>query len=199
MKHVFVETNFLINAARPFPALDARRFLDRAKAGELALHVPWVSVNEAKRTLRRAVHEDLGFTDKLVQFAKREFLDGNLTRAEKQVLDDVAQKAKSARVAASTGISVAIDTIVAAMNVIEPTKDVVQKTLGLFPVKSQKPFDEMALGAVLAKAAELFGSGEKDLWFCSLDKKDFSPSNQPALSAEYSACGLTFLPSFQVP
>jgi len=37
------------------------------------------------------------------------------------------------------------------------------------------------------------------LFFCSLNKKDFDPQNRPTLDAEYSACGLTYLTTFQVP
>ena len=43
--HVFVETNWLIEVARPIPAPEAQRLLERSRAGDLQLHVPWVSVD----------------------------------------------------------------------------------------------------------------------------------------------------------
>jgi hypothetical protein len=73
-------------------------------------------------------------------------------------------------------------------------------------VKNLPPFDEMALGAVVAKAAELHRSGERELFFCNLNKSDFSPYDRggmaitrPNLEAEYARCGLTYLASFDVP
>jgi len=200
VKHVFVETNFLVDVARPFPSPDATALLKRAQTGgDVALHVPWVAVAEAKRTLDRIIREDLGFTDAMAKFAAREFRNGTLTRQSKQQIDALQARASTARSAAIKSITASVDQVAASATLIEPGKAVVQKVLSLFAVKSLRPFDEMVLGAVLTKAAELHLQGARELWFCNLNKNDFDPANQPGLMAEYGACGLRFLPSFAVP
>jgi Mg2+ and Co2+ transporter CorA len=92
----------------------------------------------------------------------------------------------SRRLAAELGrIGAQVDDFVATMRVIEPTKDVILKTLSMYQVKSLQPFDEMIMGAVLTRAEELVQRGEADLYFCNLNKKDFDPTNRPELAAEY--------------
>lgn len=68
------------------------------------------------------------------------------------------------------------------------------------------PFDEMVLGAVVAKSAELYRGGEREIYFCNLNKSDFSPYDgggmaitRPSIEAEYARCGLKYLASFDVP
>ena len=92
------------------------------------------------------------------------------------------------------------------MQVIPPSSDVVAETLRVWAVKMLPPFDEMALGTVIAKAAALHRSGEREIFFCNLNKSDFSPFDsggmavtRPNLAAEYARCGLTYLSSFDVP
>jgi hypothetical protein len=63
-------------------------------------------------------------------------------------------------------------------------------------VKSLKPFDEMVLGAVLAKATELHAANERDLHFCNLDT-DLA-SKHPPLLKEYESCGLAIHQDFRV-
>lgn len=203
MKHVFIETNFLIELVRPLPGRDATRlFARRVAAGgtaDVSLYVPWVSVVEAKRTLARIIQEDLGFDDAMRRFGVQQMLGGALSQPDKGVLDNFAAAASVARAAALTAIPTTVDCVVADMEVIEPTKDVVQKTLAIYPIKSLPPFDEMVLGAVLTRALALHQTGTQGLYFCNLNKKDFDPQNRPTLAAEYTACALTYLTTFQVP
>ena len=51
----------------------------------------------------------------------------------------------------------------------------------------------------LLEALEIHTTGERSLWFCNLNTKDFDPANQPGLTDEYAASGLTYLSSFAVP
>jgi predicted nucleic acid-binding protein len=196
VKHVFVETNFLVEIARPFPDADAQRLLARRDAGELRLHTPWCSVAEARRTLDRIIGEDLGFTREMIRFAVREHL-ADPTRFDKREIDKLKALADAAREAAIRTKDARLDAFVAGMEVIEPSRAVIAKTLDLFDTKSLKPFDEMALGAILARAAELHAAGEHELFFCTLDKKDLGPSDgRPRLRDAYAACGLAFRSRF---
>jgi len=198
VNHVFVETNFIIDVLRPFPAPAAATLLARVGA-DVTLHLPWVAVAEAKRTLVRVIGEDLGFTQTMERFAAAEFKAGNLSNTEKPVIDRLAKRATDVRVAEISAAVARVDALAARTELIEPTKAVVTRTLGLFAVRSLKAFDEMVLGAVLTKAQELHAAGERNLFFCNKNKKDFAPTNQPALEAEYRSCGLDYRDEFVVP
>src|SRR5690606_6514825 len=75
MKHVFVETNFLIELLRPFPSKDAERLFARNDGVDLRLYIPWCSQSEAWRTLKdRIIGEDLGFTKAMMTFTVRRWV-----------------------------------------------------------------------------------------------------------------------------
>ncbi len=139
------------------------------------------------------------FVEAMSNFVVREFKSGRITPDEKKVVDDLRKRASNARTAAIQSVDKTLGNILKQMELIEPNKHVVAKTLEVFTVKSLKPFDEMVLGAVLSKAMELYQQGENALWFCNLNKRDFDPRNQPKLAREYSACGLKFIATFAVP
>ena len=62
MKHVFVETNFLVALLRPFPQKPACDLYSRHRHN-IELHIPWCAFTEASRTLERIIREDLAFVD----------------------------------------------------------------------------------------------------------------------------------------
>lgn len=199
MKHVFVETNFLIEVARPFPGPKAEGLLKRQQAGGVQLYIPWCSVEEAKRTLVRIIEEDLGFTSAMMKFASRAFL-ADSSRFNKVEVDKLKVLAEAAKAEAIRTKDARVDAFAARMEVILPSQAVISTTLAMFDVKSLKPFDEMAAGAILARAGELYKAGERELYFCSLDKDDLAPSDgRPKLKAAYNGCGLRFLSTFEVP
>ena len=198
MKHVFVETNFLVDVLRPSAGRDGTSLLAR-HGKDVTLYVPWVSVVEAKRTLDRIVKEDLGFHEKMLAHAVRRLRDNTLSKADHKVLDTFAKEAAQSQYEQVATIEARVDAIAKKVEVIEPDKAVVAKTLSLFPVKSLPPFDEMVLGAVLVKAAAVKASGETDIIFCNLNKNDFDPATRPNLAAEYDACGITYRSDFKVP
>lgn len=193
MKHVFVETNFLVSVLRPFPDDDALALLAR---NDLRLYIPWCCQAEASRTLRDVIKEDLGFTRSMMEFVVRRWT-ADQTLFVKPEIDKVKSLADEDRGEALATLDQRIARAVAGMARIDPSPDVVARTLRVFSVKALKPFDEMVLGAVLAKADELFAAGERDLVFCELDG-DLA-SQHPPLVSEYAACGLTVLHDFEVP
>ena len=197
MKHVFVETNFLVDLLRPFPAQDAERLFAR-NGKDVTLYVPWVSLVEVKRTLDRIIQEDLGFPDTMMRHAGRQTAGASLSKADHAVLVAFAKATEKERSSQLTSIGSRVDGLAKDLIVIEPNKEVIEKTLSVFPVKSLPPFDEMVLGAVLVKAAAVRASGGTALYFCNLNKKDFAPKHA-TLEAEYNACGLTYMASFNVP
>lgn len=202
MKHVFIETNFIVDLLRPFPNAEAEFLLQSHNDRRLQLHVPWSSVAEAKRTLDRIIVEDLGFTDKMMKFTVSQFLEcrqaGNPTPFDKREIDKLKQMAEMAKTEAFRTKNARVDDFAAQVHIIEPSKSVIATTLKLFDTKSLKPFDEMMIGAVLAHAEDLQKLGETDLHFCTLDKDDLGPKNRPKLASAYAACGLVFHGDFKV-
>ncbi len=197
MKHVFVETNFLIDLLRPFPSRDAENLFARNDGVNLRLYIPWCSQSEAWRTLTdRIIAEDLGFTKAMMNFAVRRWL-ADRTLFDKREIDKLRDLADADRANALTSLEQRLQTTVAAMQRIDPSPSVVGRTLQVFKVKALKPFDEMVLGAVLTRATELYAANERDLYFCELDG-DLA-SQHPPLVAEYQACGLTVRRDFRIP
>jgi hypothetical protein len=204
VKHVLIETNFLMEVARPCPQAAAERLLQR-NGHDVTLYVPWCSVTEARRTLHRVIDDDLGFEQAMLKFAVRELLPAG-DRAALATLNAFAVRAREARRVAKAGADGTINALVDGMQIIPPSPDVIAETLRIWTVKTLPPFDEMVLGAVIAKAAELHRNGEREIFFCNLNKSDFSPLDRggvavarPSLDTEYARCGLRYLPSFDVP
>lgn len=195
MKHVFVETNFLVDLLRPRPSRDAVDLFRGNDGVNLRLYIPWCSQSESLRTLNeRIIKEDLGFTDAMMACALRHWLANRAAfdRAEIEKLRDLAD---NERVQAFRTIEARIQTAVDRMTRIDPSPDVITRTLQVFKVKSLKPFDEMVLGAVLTKATELYDAGERDLVFCTLDG-DLA-NKHPPLVSEYARCGLKVSQGFR--
>lgn len=203
MKHVFVETNFLIAVARPLPHPRAEKLLADSRRGVVALHIPWCAVTEARRTMQRIINDDLGFDTEMLGFARKELFPAD--KAKFAIVQELAATVKAARRLALADLNSKIDAVVADMRIIPPSAEAVNQTLSIWTIKSLPPFDEMVLGTVLAKAIELCQAGERELFFCNLNKSDFSPEDKgglaitrPELTAAYAACGLTYKPSFDV-
>jgi len=194
-KHVFVETNFLVDLLRPFPSRDAEALFAR-NGVDVCLYVPWCSQSEAYRTLPEIIRQDLGFTDAMMRFSVRRWLSDK-TLFDKRELDKVQKLAKGDRADALASLEQRLQEAVATMEIIAPSPAVVARTLRVFTVKSLKPFDEMVLGATLSMATQLHAANERDLYFCNLDR-DLA-SGYPALIAEYNSCGLTVREDFRVP
>lgn len=206
MKQVFVEMNFLIGAARPCPDETAEQLLERS-GRDVVLWVPWCAVTEARRTLQRGIlDDDLGFEKAMLKFAVRAGLPRQ-DRETHQTLQRFAKQVRDARRVAKGSTDARLDEAVARMEVIPPSPGAVNETLRIWQTKLLPPFDEMILGSVLAKAAELHSAdATRDLYFCNLNKSDFSPLDRggagvtrPSLEAAYARCGLRYLDSFEVP
>lgn len=61
-RHVFAETNWVVDIAAPMLSRNpgATKLLARAAAGELTIHVPSISLAEARKVIReRPVRSDL--------------------------------------------------------------------------------------------------------------------------------------------
>jgi hypothetical protein len=198
MKHVFVETNFLVELLQPFPKRDAKTLFARANT-DVALHIPWVSVTEAKRTLTRIIRDDLAFDDRVSKLAVQLLTAQTLSKPDMALIQAFVEHIKNSRASALSTAEGRVDDAVASMTVIPPSSGAVKKTMAVYPIKALPPFDEMVLGAVLYEANRLYQLGATDLYFCNANTKDFQPTSGNLLAQHYGACGLTYLPNFLVP
>ncbi len=199
MKHVFVETNFLVDVLRPFPKPDAVALHARHGA-DVTLHVPWCSITEAKRTMERIIREDLAFVDGAGRFSGQLQAKHRATLpVDLQAVRAFINMARDARRNALFDFAAEVDALAVQLAVIPPSPAVVRRTLSIFPIKSLPPFDEMVLGAVLTHAEELLTRGERELFFCNLNVKDFEPSTGNDLARAYADVGLQYLDTFRVP
>lgn len=191
MRHVFVETNWVVEAFRPFPEPNATALIDRAAAGEIALHVPAVSVREAEpvikykftgrvppelRAFRRLVAVDV--PDEAAAVTR--FFDRFLAATRKSVAS------LPARLDALSGLP--------GVDVFPLSDAALSRVLRLREVQDLKPFDEAILAAVLCRALEL----PRGAIFCELDA-DLQPIGKPALAALYDAAGISVRNDFRIP
>ncbi|HEY1537230.1 MAG TPA: hypothetical protein VGF76_24585, partial [Polyangiaceae bacterium] len=154
MKHVYVETNFIIELLRPFAAKGATDL--RARHGQdLVLHVPWCSTTEAKRTLDRIVNEDLGFVDNAGRFLAK--LGAAAGRPDRTMQQETTKFVKLAREARRDGLYnylERLESFAKSIDVIAPSPLATERTVEVFRRKLLNPFDEMVLGLVLAEAEQ---------------------------------------------
>lgn len=88
MNHVFAETNFLVDLLRPLPAKDAVDLFERI-GKDVTLHIPWVSVSEAKRTIPAKIsRDDLGFADLVGKFGVKLLESSVVSTVEMKVIQE---------------------------------------------------------------------------------------------------------------
>lgn len=173
MRHVFIETNWVVGYAAPahhqIPA--AAELLERASAGELRLYLPSICIAEARRPL----HEDFQLrtvADRVRQFllwaraeavvspeleeSTRVVLDRmeSRVRTDLEKLDDVFESLRKA-----PGIEI-----------FDLTQETLETCSSLSFLKlGLNPFDQAILSAVLVKSKEILKAGPADVSFCELD------------------------------
>lgn len=100
MRHVFVETNWVVACAAPahhkIPA--ALELLNRATSGELKLYLPTISISEARRPIFERF-QSRNEADRVRQFLlwarDNKFVDANDEEAARRVLDQMEGRVKA--------------------------------------------------------------------------------------------------------
>jgi predicted nucleic acid-binding protein len=162
MLHVFVETNWVVYYAAPahYRESAAVRLLDRARSGELQLHLPVICLSEARRPILTMHRSRQGEIGEFLKWAKKQALvtanDDSGTRRvlnllELQVKTGLAQLDQMLKsLMHETGVDVfSFDGAMA------------EKTAVLSLEKTDlQPFDQAILAAVLVRAGTLRSEGE---------------------------------------
>ncbi|HLL52774.1 MAG TPA: hypothetical protein VK447_04450 [Myxococcaceae bacterium] len=179
MKHVFVETNWVVDVAAPahhrVPA--AVELLERAKRGELKLHLPAISIIEARRAIPNR------FEPRNEADAIRRFLGaGNtsITPEEKEVVYRLLSQYEQTVRTEFRMLEQTLQSLIVApgLEVFALSERMLKLQVELSPLNlNLHPFDQAVLAAVLGRAEELRALGESDFTFCELDS-DLQPWNK---------------------
>ena len=174
MLHVFVETNWVFGFAAPAHHKDPKavELFDKARRGDLRLHLPSLCVTEVRNPLRAKCQprNEAGVI--------RDFLDwsrdsSRLTKEDyettKQLLDRFEASVKSELdLLPQTLATLRREPNIEVFALSEP---MLAMAVGLaFVDLHLDPYDQSILSAVLIRARELWDAGEQDLCFCELDK-----------------------------
>jgi len=193
MRHVFVETNWVVACAAPahhkIPA--ALDLLQRAAREELTLHVPAISIAEARRPISERFQSRteaerirqylLWARDEKVITPENEVVVRTvLDQMEGRVKADLAKIEETLR-SLSEAKGVAVFDITQSMLTL--CTELSYTKLGL------QPFDQAILAAVLVRAEDLTKEGVTETEFCELDADlqpwDKSSNAKPLLTELY--------------
>ena len=173
MRHVFVETNWVVGYAAPahYKIPEAVQLLSRATQGEFTLHLPAICISEARRPLQEK-YQMRSNADRIRDFlrwAKRETI---VSRSDEEATRKVLDKMESRIKLDLDGLDTVFDSL--KMNSDVEIFDLNQEMLQLctdlsFLELGLEPFDQAVLAAVLVKGSEILGSGDRDVAFCEPD------------------------------
>src|ERR1700693_571850 len=172
MKHVFVETNWVVDYCAPAHrrGLAATQLLNLARSGTLQLHLPSPCLSEASGAIRKkfqpreanTVREYLKWASAggQVEGGDEQVTRRVLDRFERLVNDDLDRLEHSLSALRSE----------AGLEVFPLSEAMLERSVGLAIEKLDlKPFDNSILAAVLVRAEELRQQGNSELAFCGLE------------------------------
>jgi hypothetical protein len=192
MRHVFAESNWVVDcfAPRPFRTEEARSLLERAQRQELMLHVPSVCLSEGATVIREK------FQPKAPDWHRfrREALETELiTQAQSDAILRFFEVFRATALSDLSGLDAALDKLrrTPGVDVFALDDAMLERAISLRSSVSLKPFDEAILGAVLTRAETLRSAGARELVFCTLDG-DLRPRPRTGqrLLDLYTAAGL---------
>jgi hypothetical protein len=193
-KHVFVETNFLIDLLRPMQSQSVNDLFVR-HGQDLYLYIPWCCQSEAARTLDRIIDDDFSFIKNMMTFSQKLHLPSNPQGMKP--FHDLKRWVEPQQRQAKKDYLNNIRETCQKISIIEPMPNVINKTLTIFQKKLLAPFDEMILGAVLAHAAYLRQlDSNAIIYFATLNKRDFGTES---LLREYASVGIQYIEKFDIP
>lgn len=200
MRHVFVETNWLVDYASPahHRRPEAAALLDRAMAGDIRLCLPAVCLAQARSTIPRKFQprREAEPTRLFLAWARTEgkILPAQLAEVTR-VLNMFEQSVQAelrqlgAKLDALRGTPDAIEIIALDDEILERAA-----TLSISELCWLDPFDQAILAAVLVHGARLRARGERDVCFCELDSDlqpwDRNKNPKPELQPLYDAAGV---------
>lgn len=198
MKHVFVETNWVVAYAAPPPARlpAAVELAERAEKGEVRLYLPSICLTEAVRPIRPkykpreaadSVRQYLAWAEETGKpnkdYAKvRRILDQYQT-AVTAYLQRLEDRLTELRIQPGMDVFALNDRMLSRAAELATTKNL-----------DLKPFDQAILAAVLVRAESIRKEGADDISFCELDSDlqywDKHGNAKEPLASLYKAAGI---------
>ncbi|MCU0694562.1 MAG: hypothetical protein MUF54_24545 [Polyangiaceae bacterium] len=198
MKHVFVESNWVYDYCSPrhLRKPDAENLAGRAANGGIVLHVPGICLREGASSVRRKSQPK---DADIKEFRRWAAQAGEITPEDATAAVRFLDRYRLRITTDLNDINARLDALVAspgveAFGLNEAMLQRVLRLRGTVPEDADlKPFDEAILGAVVVRAEELRGAGERDFWFCTLDS-DLWPwtkdkTRRPGLERLYRDAG----------
>jgi hypothetical protein len=198
MKHALVETNWVVGYAAPshLRLPTALALAQRAKSGDLQIHIPAVCLIEARYPIRTKYQPRLAANSvrKYLAWATKE---GMLSTEESSTVRQVLDRYEAVVLAELDHVDERIGSLRnhPGIDVFPLTDEMLAQAVELSVQNLDlKPFDQAILAAVLVRARALRESGSDDIVFCELDG-DLQPwdsnggSKQP-LTSLYDAAGV---------
>jgi len=171
MRHVFVETNWVVDYCAPAHrrVLAAVNLLEAANAGKISLHLPSPCLTEARSAIRTKFQPSEA--NRLREFLKWAKAGGHLVAASVESTREVLNKFEGLVRQDLDNLEVKLEQLKAekGLEVFALTSEMLEKSISLATEVELKPFDNSILAAVLVRAEELVKSGQTDLAFCELD------------------------------
>ena len=172
MRHVFVETNWLVTLAAPArdPPPAAVELLDSAGRGAIRIHIPGCCISEAKKTIRLKFQpKEADRLRSFVQWAfEKKHLDHETAESARALLASFEGHVRSGL--AKLNDKLLDITKAAGVEVLPLDGPVLDTSLALYFKEIELgEFDRAVLATVLTKGRSLRDSGETDVNFCELD------------------------------
>jgi predicted nucleic acid-binding protein len=191
MKHVFVETNWVVDYCAPAHrrVLAAVKLLEDANSGKINLYLPAPCLTEARFAIRTKFQPNEA--NRLREFLKWAKTEGHLEAAQvestRQVLDQFERLVKQDL----DNLEVRLERLKGekGLEIFPLNTQMLEKSVSLATEVELKPFDNSILAAILIRSDDLRNEGETDLAFCELDGDlqpwDKNGNNKPVLTRLY--------------
>jgi hypothetical protein len=173
MKHVFVETNWVVAYGAPahLRLPTALTLAQRAAAGEFRLYIPSVCLTEARYPIRTKFHPRLP-ADSIRKYLVWATTEGTLNTEDSGTVRRVLDQYEAAVLEELEGLDERLTSLRNHPGVeVFPLRD--EMLVRAVELSTQnldlKPFDQAILAAVLVRAEALRDQGADDVSFCELD------------------------------
>ncbi len=173
MRHVFVETNWVVAYAAPehLRLREALGLAERARAGELHLYLPSVCLAEARYPIRSKFQPRLP-ADSVRKYLGWAAAKGKLSSDEATTVRRVLDQYQGSVSAELERLDERLRSLIdhPGIEVFALREDMLARAVELATQNLDlKPFDQAILAAVLVFAEELRDLGAADISFCELD------------------------------
>lgn len=175
MRHIFVETNWVVAFAAPahhkLQVRAAAELLERAAAKEIVLHLPSICISEARRPIQERF-QVRNEADRIRRFLLWAVGEAHITPEEDAITRKVLDKMEGfvKRDLGQLEDTLASLTQKTGLEIFDITQAMAQRCTELsFLQLGLEPFDQMVLAGVLVRSEQLLLAGEDDIALCELD------------------------------